>query len=223
MRSNTLSASVEEYYLKYRSKILGHIRGRVNSEEQAAAWLAEFAALMEDAARIAEDRRTPWLKRLGILGIAAGVLLVILDATAHPSRAVRTHAGHQPDLRQVAEPVRWVKQSMQESGSGREGWIHFENASLKEVVDELQPHVNEQIIITSQKAADLRVGGTFNVDRIDSLFEALESLLPIKVTKRGDKIYIDYRVNGHSQIRRHEFIFTSFRLPISKSIVAVTT
>ena len=66
------------------------------------------------------------------------------------------------------------------------------------MVRELEPYLDTPIVLTSRKVAALQVGGSFNVDNVDSMLTALESLLPIKVVRESDRILIRHESDATS-------------------------
>lgn len=96
-------------------------------------------------------------------------------------------------LREGETPALLGAEELQRAADWRNGWLHFENATLGELVNELEPYVDKQIILTSNASAQLLVGGSFNVDRIDVLWSTLETVVPVKVTEENDRILISER------------------------------
>ena len=103
---------------------------------------------------------------------------------------VQLGAGQQLDLRPGAVPVDVSQEELSKLSDWRNGWLHFDNRSLAEVVQELDPYIEKQVILTSRRVGQLEVGGSFNVDNVDSLLVALESLLPIEITHESDRIIV---------------------------------
>ena len=136
---------------------------------------------------------------LAQLTVAEGQVLV--DRVAHHAappgergleRAVALNAGQQLELRYGAAPVNLDPAVLRASLEWREGWLHFDDETLETVVRELQPHVTRPIVIADHRTASLRLSGSFNVERLDSLFGALESLLPVTVAEREGHILIEH-------------------------------
>ncbi len=115
----------------------------------------------------------------------------VVEATA-VAAPVAMRAGQALVLGQDASPVTLSQDQLRDISAWRDGWLHFDNESLAAVVDELNLHVDTRIYIGSRRAAQLRVSGAFNVDNLDGLLEALEAVLPITVTRKTDRIVIDY-------------------------------
>lgn len=111
------------------------------------------------------------------------------DTVAGP---VRVKQGEQLALERGSIPVPLDEDELLARAAWRDGWLHFDDRSLSELVRELAPYSDRPIVVTSQSAADLKVGGSFNVDRLDTVLTALESLLPVHVRQEDDRILIDY-------------------------------
>jgi transmembrane sensor len=110
-----------------------------------------------------------------------------VDALDEP---VQLRIGQQLVLEPGHMPMELSPDELENSSAWRDGWLHFDNYSLEAVVSALEPYTNKQIIIVSRRAAGLKVGGSFNVDRFDSILTALESALPIEITRHDDRIII---------------------------------
>jgi transmembrane sensor len=76
----------------------------------------------------------------------------------------------------------------------REGEIIFDGKSLGEAVNEIERYTDARIIITDSKVAALRVGGRFRTDNAQAFFDALQSALPVSITRAADgAIYLGHR------------------------------
>lgn len=113
------------------------------------------------------------------------------------ARSVSLKAGQQLELFGGSPPVDLQTEALRNASSWRDGWLHFENARLEEIVNELEWHMDRRFVIGSDKAAGLPLAGSFNIDRLDTVITALESLLPVEVSESGDLILIDYREFGN--------------------------
>ena len=100
--------------------------------------------------------------------------------------------GEQLLFEKSARPMALGKESLLASAAWRDGWIHVEDSSLADLVRQLEPYSGRPIVLTSQRAAELKVGGSFNVDRLDTVLSALESLLPVHVRHEDNRVLIDY-------------------------------
>ena len=114
------------------------------------------------------------------------------DGLAKP---VELGVGQQLFLKPGAEPTELSPEELANRSAWRDGWLHFDDESLKAVVEELSLHVDKRIVITSRRAEQLKVGGSFNVDRFDSILAALESLLPVEITQENNNVFIAYDEN----------------------------
>lgn len=116
---------------------------------------------------------------------------------SEPWRMVTMRAGQQLELKDGARLKQLTPDELAASDSWVDGWLHFQDASLQDVVAEFEWHLGRRFVITSHRAARLDVGGSFYIDRLDSVIAALESVLPVDVTEQGEKIVIDYRDKGN--------------------------
>ncbi len=118
------------------------------------------------------------------------------EEDAHPSGAIdgpmRVERGQQLMLEPGARPVLLDSEALLASAAWRDGWRHFDDLSLAEVVETLDRYVDRSIVITNRRVAELRLGGSFNVDQLDSVFASLEALLPIRITAGADRIIIEH-------------------------------
>ena len=92
-----------------------------------------------------------------------------------------------------AEPTILSQDELKLASDWRNGWLHFNNDSLASVAKALDPHVDKRIVFADGEAANLKVGGSFNVDRLDSLWAALESVVPVEISEEGERIIIRHR------------------------------
>lgn len=111
------------------------------------------------------------------------------------ARPVELGTGQQFDLEPGALPTELADEELGKHSAWRDGWLHFDDHSLAAVVEELQLHVDKRIVITSRRAEQLKVGGSFNVDRFDSILVALASVLPVKITQDDERIVVAYDVD----------------------------
>ena len=115
-----------------------------------------------------------------------------------PGNEVEMRAGQQLILTAGATPTELSEDELSKSSDWRNGWLHFKDATLSEVVRELEPYLDKPILLTSRKVAALKVGGSFNVDDVDSILISLETLLPIQVVREGDRILIRHESDATS-------------------------
>jgi len=111
---------------------------------------------------------------------------------------VELRSGQQLILAAGAVPIDLSEYELSKTAGWRDGWLHFENSTLVEVVKELEPYLDKPIVLTSRKVAELKVGGSFNVDEVDSMLTALETLLPIQVIRESDRILIRHESDATS-------------------------
>ncbi len=113
-------------------------------------------------------------------------------------KEVELGAGQQLTLLAGATPTQLADDELSKTADWRNGLLHFERSTLAEVVRELEPYLDIPIVLTSRKVEELDVGGSLNVDDVDSMLTALESLLPIQVTRESDRIIIRHEADATS-------------------------
>lgn len=117
---------------------------------------------------------------------------VTVSATTSDWPALELEAGQTVVLDDASEPSNLSPEELQKRSAWRDGWLNFDNERLEVVVAELEPYIDKQIVLGSRRTAALTVAGSFNVDNADALLAALESVLPITVTHKGELIVIDH-------------------------------
>lgn len=129
------------------------------------------------------------------LTVHTGMVEVSADSAADAGSLgapVRVGQGEALLFEKNAVPVALDQETLLNSVAWRDGWVHVEGSSLADLVRQLEPYSERPIVLTSQRVAGLRVGGSFNVDKLDSVLAALESLLPVRVRREGNQILIDH-------------------------------
>jgi transmembrane sensor len=105
-------------------------------------------------------------------------------------------AGQRLTLEQGAMPIELSDEQLELESDWRNGWLHFADARLDTVVDELNLYIDKRIVIADRDAAALRLGGSFNVDDTAPLLTALKSLLPVRINETRDRIVIGSAADG---------------------------
>ncbi len=121
-----------------------------------------------------------------------------VDGAPAPGYEVEMRAGQQLILTAGATPTELSDDELSKSSDWRNGWLHFEDATLSEVVEELEPYLEKPLLLTSRKVGELPVGGSFNVDDVGSMLTAMETLLPIQVVRESDRILIRHESDAIS-------------------------
>lgn len=71
----------------------------------------------------------------------------------------------------------------------RRGMLVFEDASLAEVIAEVNRYTETRLVISDAEIGELRLGGTFKTGRLEALLKVLENGFGIRVTReRPDTI-----------------------------------
>jgi len=80
--------------------------------------------------------------------------------------------------------------------SWREGQIIFDEVSLAEIVQAIQPYIPSKIIIMDEEVGQLVAGGgVFQIGKVRSFFGALEAILPVKIIREKDVIILTARTD----------------------------
>ncbi|PQA89602.1 FecR family protein [Hyphococcus luteus] len=88
--------------------------------------------------------------------------------------------------RRVALPeVRQVEQAP--PGAWREGRLAYEDASLAEIVADLNRYYDKPVRIASSDVGDLRSTLAFQTSDVDQFFDVVESIQPVKVDRTGSR------------------------------------
>jgi transmembrane sensor len=124
--------------------------------------------------------------------VREGRVLVVPVVSPQVVAPIALRGGQQLVLEPGATPVDLGAEELARSAAWRDGWLHFNGERLDHVFRVLDPYFEKPFVITDTRAAELRVGGSFNVDQTGPLLTALESLLPIAITHGGDNILVDY-------------------------------
>lgn len=91
----------------------------------------------------------------------------------------------------VVEPI--AASDLQQQLAWRQGLLIFNGESLEEVVDEMARYTDTRIIIKSEAARLLRIGGQFNIADTAAIFKALEQGFGLKVDYATDSlVYLSY-------------------------------
>ena len=86
--------------------------------------------------------------------------------------------------------IAFQPESMERYQAWRTGMLRFYREPLYQVVQELNRYTRKKILIEDAAVMELSVYAAVSVKELDSALNALEQLLPIKVTKHYDRIVI---------------------------------
>ncbi|MDO6477565.1 FecR family protein [Alteromonas sp. 1_MG-2023] len=71
----------------------------------------------------------------------------------------------------------------------KKGFLAFDDESLSRVVEELSRYTDMKIVIVDQGIKELRVGGYYPIDNLDTVFASLELNLGLRVKKVNSNAY----------------------------------
>lgn len=75
----------------------------------------------------------------------------------------------------------------------RNGYLSFEDASLREAAAEFNRYNRLKLVVTDEAAANLRVGGRFHWTNADAFVRLLEQGFPIRAVRRPDRVELHSR------------------------------
>jgi transmembrane sensor len=82
------------------------------------------------------------------------------------------------------------------------GEVVFEDERLAEVVQRMNRYLDEPIVVSGARAADLRISGVFREDDVDGFVSTILSYLPLKARQRADgTVVLSYREDSASRVR----------------------
>ncbi|KFZ35999.1 hypothetical protein HR45_18795 [Shewanella mangrovi] len=84
----------------------------------------------------------------------------------------------QPSAEQLANSLYWKK-----------GFLAFDDEKLVNVISEVSRYTNLKIVIGDPALRDIRVGGFYPIDNLDTVFTAMQMNLGLKIKKLGDTSY----------------------------------
>ena len=94
------------------------------------------------------------------------------------------------DKQRVESVIRQTDDELDRSLYWRKGFLAFDDEPLSEVVKEVARYTNLDIEIGDDELKNLRVGGYYPIDNLETVFTSLEFNLGLKVQKIGDRYVI---------------------------------
>lgn len=98
----------------------------------------------------------------------------------------RLTAGQQLSVTHQGQFIAGKDQDVAALTAWRTGRLVFRNRRLEDVLAELSRYHNVRIHIQKHTLADLRVSGTFHVEKLDDTLTAIATLLPVQISRVGD-------------------------------------
>ncbi len=126
--------------------------------------------------------------RLKVAVLDGSVRLEEKDSAATP--AILTEGDVVVALRDKLVRSRTPARKLESDLGWRNGVLVFDNRSLKDVAAEFNRYNTRKLIIADNKAASIRIAGTFRADNIDAFANTAHRVLGLKVEKRGEDIAI---------------------------------
>ena len=126
--------------------------------------------------------------------VTEGVVEVTQPAIDHPgvSQPAETPAAPVATLRQ-GQRAEYDRQAtrietvapddLERAQAWRRGLLIFEDASLAEVIDEVNRYTETRLVLADAELGQLRLGGTFRAGRVEALLEVLEQGFGIRVSR----------------------------------------
>jgi len=108
--------------------------------------------------------------------------------TATPRLQLMLGAGEAVQFSDVIQAKDTLAQNQLEKRlAWQTGALHFEGETLAEAIVEINRYTEQQLVIVDPSIVDLRVGGRFKADDIDSLLSALAKSLNIRISEGEGK------------------------------------
>jgi transmembrane sensor len=76
-----------------------------------------------------------------------------------------------------------AQDELERAQAWRRGLLVFEDASLAEVIDEVNRYTETRLVLADAELGELRLGGTFRTGRVEALLNVLEKGFGIRVTR----------------------------------------
>ena len=122
--------------------------------------------------------------------VTVGSGSVAISPRAGRGVGVRLGAGDQFVRRGNANPVVVRGVITAAAFSWRSGHLVYDDASLAEVVNDLNRYFARDVRIADADAAALRFSGVIAIDREDRVLQRLKNLLPIDVSESGEEVVV---------------------------------
>ena len=125
------------------------------------------------------DRRTPAESgRVAKIGESAKNLVML-----HAGQAARY------DETIITEVEDISRTAIEKKLAWREGVIVFDDQALHEVIREVSRYTTHEIVVTDAEIANVRIGGYFPLDNVETIFALLEEGFPLKVINTAPNRY----------------------------------
>ena len=127
---------------------------------------------------------------LMVVTVGSGSVVVLPRASGADGAEVTLGAGDQFIRRGSGGPVVVRGVNTAAAFSWRSGHLVYNDASLTEVVADLNRYFARDVRIVGADAAALRFSGVIVIDSEDRVLERLKSLLPIDVSESGEEVVV---------------------------------
>ena len=127
---------------------------------------------------------------LMVVTVGSGSVAVLPRASGADGAGVTLGAGDQFLRRGSGSPVVVRGVNTAAAFSWRSGHLVYNDASLTEVVTDLNRYFARDVRIVGADAAALRFSGVIAIDSEDRVLERLKSLLPIDVSESGEEVVV---------------------------------
>ncbi|MCD9026774.1 FecR domain-containing protein [Luteimonas sp. BDR2-5] len=121
-------------------------------------------------------------------GIATVTLLDGRVEVAHGGQLRELRPNEQAQLSvagMVVQPV-----DLDQASGWVEGWLHFRNAPLREVVDEANRYATRKLRLGAPELADLEVSASFHAGDSETIAASVALILPVRVDNSGADIVL---------------------------------
>lgn len=76
--------------------------------------------------------------------------------------------------------------NIEQTASWKKGLLILDNQPLSEVAPIISRYLQKPLVLTSYSVGEMRIGGTYHTDNMDSMVDTLPMILPVKLTRHED-------------------------------------
>ena len=101
------------------------------------------------------------------------------------------HAGKSVQYSKVIDATQTTPaQVLEQKLAWQHGALIFKGETLEQAINEIARYTDKQLIITDPSIKNIRVGGHYKTDNINSLLASLSQTLEIKLEQRGSQLHL---------------------------------
>lgn len=126
-------------------------------------------------------------EELTAVGVVEGEVAVTTGRSQTP---LHLSAGQQLSYTAAGEIAEIARVDIEEITAWRDGLLMFKDDTLQEVTKELSHYYDLTILIDDPELRQLRISGTFRLDKLDGLLTALAAMLPIEPVMKENGLLV---------------------------------